>query len=335
MNKILVTRIGGIGDVVMTTAVITGLKELYPHSHITYLVAPNAVDAVQGLSCVDEVIAFRKDFKTQLHILNRIWHFDMALFADVTYRSAVLAALARIPLRIGLAHKRGQWLTHPIKWEKYMDSLYDPETVAQWLFMASGIDVTKTPAWPAFQYAEATHSEQQRVDDLVASCGIRPGDDYLVAALHASGDAKDWPEEQWRTFFGMLRENGIETPIVLVGDKPSPTNLGEHILDLAGKTNLRELGAVIKHASFFIGGCSLPMHVARAFHVPAIGLYGPNPVTKGAPPELVAAHMTKHTCAPCEGYYSGACEHPDCMASIAPEEVFNSFICWWKSHKEC
>ncbi len=333
MNRILVTRIGGIGDVVMTTAVIAGLKELYPNSHIAYLVAPNAVDAVAGLPCVDEVIAFRKDLKTQLSILKKIWRFDLALHADVTYRPAVLSALARIPVRVGLAHKRRQWLTNPIEWEPCQDSLYDPETVAQWLRTATGIDITKTSGWSALHYAEATPMEEKHVCDMLSAVGVSPGTEYLVAALHASGDAKDWPADKWRTFFEKIRQIS-SVPIILVGDKPAPADLPVGVFDLACKTNLRELGFIMRRAVFFIGGCSLPMHVARAFHIPSIGLYGPNPVTKGAPPELVAAHATKHACAPCEGYYSGACGHPDCMSSIEPGEVFNSFHQWWVKGKE-
>lgn len=331
MNKILVTRIGGIGDVVMTTAVIAGLKELYPDSYIAYLVLPNAVDAVKGLSFINEVIPFRKDFRSQLTILKKIWHFDLSLHADVTYRPTILAALAGIRVRIGMAHKRAKWLTYSIPWQKYMDEKYDPALVAEWLCTATGIDVTKTAVWSNLFYAEATESEKQHVQTLLVDHGV--SGNYIVASLHTAAREKDWPFEKWIAFFEMVQREA-PIPIVLVGDKPVPGELPDGVVNFTCKTNLREMGNVIKRARLFIGGCSLPMHAARAFHIPSIGLYGPNPVVKGAPPELIAAHVTKAPCAPCEGYYSGGCAAPYCMQSIEPEAVFASYSQWLQSQQE-
>lgn len=52
---------------------------------------------------------------------------------------------------------------------------------------------------------------------------------------------------------------------------------------MRGKTTLIDMGYLVKKADLLVAVCSLFVHVAYAFNTPIIGLYGPQPVWRGAP----------------------------------------------------
>lgn len=98
----------------------------------------------------------------------------------------------------------------------------------------------------------------------------------------------------------------------------------ENVIDLRGKTSLIEMGYVVQKAELLIAVCSLFVHVAYAFGIPTIGLYGPQPVWRGAPPDIFAAICSEASCAPCNNLFSGShCDTPFCMDGITVDKVFS------------
>ncbi len=321
MKKIIISRVGGIGDVVMTTAIVLALKEKYPKSKLIYIVKKNAEQALERIEAIDEVLVYDKSFKNSLEIIKKIWCADLFFLVDTTYRLAVLGALAFAKKRVGLAHKRKFWLTESVNWEKWMDYRYDPELSAYILFKTTGIQVNTTNVWNKLTFSDANETECSLVRKKFAAQKIKIEEPYIVFSLYTAAKAKDWPEEKWVELWKRLEKKYPNIPIILLGDRKSNFEFTANVKDFSGATSLIETGYIIKKSILVINSCSLPMHIARAFKVPTIGLYGPNPVEKGAPPENFFSHVTSAKCAPCEGYYSGACEQPYCMELISVEEV--------------
>lgn len=162
MDKIVISRLDNIGDVVMTTPIIYGLKKKYPTSRLILVVKPLAAKAVEGLPFIDEVIVFSKknSISQQIDIIRRIWHADMAYLIDYTHRIALLAFLAGIRMRVGIKHKRGKLLTHAIEWEKEMDDIYDPVMFASLLKKSTGIDIMQDKDWNTFYFAGAAQKSR-------------------------------------------------------------------------------------------------------------------------------------------------------------------------------
>lgn len=148
---------------------------------------------------------------------------------------------------------------------------------------------------------------------------------YIVFSLYTSLTAKNWPESYWQELWHLIGEK-YDIPIILTGDNPNNIKFSANVVDLSNKTDLAELGYIISKAALVIGGCSAPMHIARAFKVPTIGLYGPTPVAKGAPPENIASFVTSAKCSPCNGDYSSPCEKPFCMQLIKVDDVYQAVV---------
>src|SRR5256885_1306945 len=114
--KILVRGVNWLGDAVMTIPALQRLREARPRDSITLLTNEKLADLWQGHSAIDRVIPFEKSesvFQVARQLRNE--SFDIALILPNSFRSALEAFLARVPVRIGYARNaRGFFLTKRI-----------------------------------------------------------------------------------------------------------------------------------------------------------------------------------------------------------------------------
>ena len=325
MHKIVVSRLQNMGDSIMATPILRGLKQLYPQARLIYITRPEGYAPVSRLPYVDQVLVFpdKKTLAAQKAAFTAFRNADLAFLIDTTHRISVLAWLAGAKLRVGMAHKRGKYLTRAVPWNKEMDYVFDATLFAQILKDTTGINVMQFPHWDKYDFSEAEAAEKSYVQELAAAKGLNLAKPYLVFSLYTGIRAKNWPEDHWQELWNRIGKE-FTVPIVMTGTNPKHLNLGANVLDLTGATNLYEFGYLVQKASLLISGCSGPIHVARAFGVPTIGLYGPTPPSVGAPPENIATIVSKAKCAPCNGYYSGPCQTPFCMGMMTVEEVYTA-----------
>lgn len=93
MKKIFVSKQGGIGDVLISTPVLAEIKKYYPDSKLMLMIFPNAVDMVQGISFIDEIIAYDKKNMSFYSLWRKLLGYDVAILLDLSYRPAMAAAL--------------------------------------------------------------------------------------------------------------------------------------------------------------------------------------------------------------------------------------------------
>ncbi len=152
---------------------------------------------------------------------------DIAYLVDYTHRIALLSYLARVKKSIGIAHKRANLLTHPIKWHKEMDIIYDPVLFAELLKENTGIDIMKEKDWNTFRYSEANSEERARVTGMFAEAGYDKDKPYIVFSMYTSHISKDCPEEYWQDL--RMRVGKIsDSKIVLTGANPKNIKFGQN-----------------------------------------------------------------------------------------------------------
>jgi heptosyltransferase-2 len=97
-------------------------------------------------------------------------------------------------------------------------------------------------------------------------------------------------------------------------------NMPPRVLNLAGKTSLRELMALIDRCSVFLTNDSGPMHIASALGVPLLALFGSTSPVKTGPYNGGEVVNKRVMCSPC---YRRTCPIDfRCMTSISAEEVY-------------
>ncbi|MDH5661996.1 MAG: glycosyltransferase family 9 protein, partial [Elusimicrobiota bacterium] len=112
--------------------------------------------------------------------------------------------------------------------------------------------------------------------------------------------------------WGPGEESLIESISSLMKEKPV----------IAPRTDLKELAHMISRCTLFIGSDSAPLHIASAFSVPSIGLYGPtDPRRNGpyGPGNIVIKKDLKGLS--CRGKGCRKCKTQECMQLISVEEV--------------
>ncbi|MGH8103824.1 MAG: glycosyltransferase family 9 protein, partial [bacterium] len=117
--KILVIEFAYIGDTLLTTPFLRALKEHHPYADITFLASSPSAEVLDTNPHLKQVLAFdkRSGLKGIFNALRflRREKFDMAFVLHRSFKSALLAALAGIPVRIGYATEgRHNLLTHAI-----------------------------------------------------------------------------------------------------------------------------------------------------------------------------------------------------------------------------
>lgn len=325
-NDIIISRLMGIGDTIMLTPLLQGIKRLYPDTKITMVTEYHTLPLTKRMPFIDQALAFDKNLHDEWYFIKNLWRKDLVYCVDTSYRISLIYALAMIKERIGFPHKRGMYLTKYLQYEPWMDNAYEPFVHAVLFKQATGIDVTKLDNWDKFYYPEVNRDEKSNMDNLMRLNGLKQHN-YIVCSLESDTWQKDWPIDKWLELFNKL--NSLRKKVVILGIKSKRLNdikFPDNVIDFRGETNLIEMGYIVKNANLLIAVSSLFVHVANAFNIPIIGLYGPPPVIRDAPPKNTFALIkTTAECAPCDlliGPSRGHCDAPFCMKSITVDDVF-------------
>ncbi len=323
-KRIFVVKQGGIGDVILATPVLAELKKIYPDCYLTLMVFRNAVDVVSGLPFVDEVFTYDKRRDSIRILWKKMRGNDMAIFLDLSYRPAMVAALARIPVRIGLEHKRKFWLTHRIVWREYMDHIYEPYVFGDILKESIGLDIPRENLDKLY-ITEASPTDKADLQEKLKAFGnLQTGDRYIACSPITAFYLKNWPLERWNELFCRIyREYGFKA-VVFGGGELDFAWDEDAVVNLWGKLNLRQVGELIRNAVLLVNSCSMPVHMASALGTPSVVLYGFGDPERWAPREKCEIVNLNLSCSPCDGYHGTTCTDPKCMKEMPVDLVWQA-----------
>ena len=150
--------------------------------------------------------------------------------------------------------------------------------------------------------------------------------EYAVIVPGARWDTKIWPAGNFGRLASMLPLRSL-----VIGSK-SDLGIAERVvqasggraISLAGKTGLKELVEIMRHARIVISNDSGPMHIAAGFQVPVIAIFGPtSPVRTGPYGKGHIVMKSDLECAPC---FKKHCSDLNCMQEITVKAVYEKFI---------
>lgn len=339
-KNILIIKMSSLGDVIHALPFAGALRERFPESRITWLVHPQFAAFIPDPPVVDEVIYFDKKAFLQMGLKAK-WkalqamkeqlrsrHFDLVIDLQGLFKSAVMAFLTGCPNRIGYGEMReGSALVskaiagphiHDHVIERYLD-------VARYLGARVGTIQYPMPALP----------EQCRtIRERLTAAGIPDREElpYVVLAPGARWVTKQWPVAH---FAALARRFAADGWYVVLAGGPDDAEKGEriremtgydpHIIDFIGRTDLRELGALIKQCRFYVSGDTGPLHIAAAYGKPLVAIYGPTrPDRTGPYGDPGAVILTSPS--PCAGCLRKHCDHWTCMQQVTPDQVYEIFL---------
>ncbi|MDD5439371.1 MAG: lipopolysaccharide heptosyltransferase II [Candidatus Omnitrophica bacterium] len=278
--RILIARTDRIGDVMLSTPVITAVRAHYPDSYIAFCAGPAAGPLLETNPSLDEVIVFDKRGRHRgaagmmmfVRELRRR-KFDLAIVLHPTERIHLACFLAGIRKRCGYRLKWPFLLTHTIPHTKHQGLRHEVEynlDLVRSLGLQPGdkrlfVRVSKTAA----EVAQAFFSEH----------GIPEGGTVVCIHAGASCPSKRWPASSFAAVIDRLSKKGVH--VVLVGGQDDRRysdlvvkQAAVTIADLTGRTSTGELAAVLSKSNLLISNDSGPVHVAVALEVPVVAIFG-------------------------------------------------------------
>jgi ADP-heptose:LPS heptosyltransferase len=327
--RIAVLRTGRIGDLVVLAPGLRALRATVPEAHVTLLVNRRAVPLAERLSSVDEVVqvpdlaAMQRlgrgeadpDMQRLLHEL-RGRRFDLALQCSGGGETTNAFVLA-----LGAAVTAGQQWPDAPRLDVWMPYQRTQPDVLRLLDL---MELIGTPRWPLdytdIQVTPGDEEELAHVDvDLPHAVGVAPG---------AGSGARCWLPEHFAT---VLNESGVQTAVLLGTSQEARlmAALKEQahcrIVDLAGKTSLGGLLALLSRLRLLLANDSAPAHLAHALGVPSVVVFGSAHPTQWGMPRRVWDRVVADETAPCRRF-APPCGCPDdaralCLAAVGVEPV--------------
>lgn len=311
-KKIFIEIPTWLGDAIMTTPAIENIIKEYPSAEIILLGSFVSTQALRKIPNISKVIVdnSKKDGNRYLNLIKlarEVGKVDLAISFRKSFSSKFMMFFIKAK-------------------NKYSYKRYTKEEIHQALryndFINRSLNIKRTTEdlklyFNRYKYEKPT-------------LGINPGATY--------GSAKRWYPEEFAkvaiqisskydiVIFGGPAETDIASDIAKILDENGVKNYN----NLAGKTSIPELIEKIGGLDIFITNDSGPMHVAAAFKVPTIAIFGPTKYTetnqwKNPNGQIISKNLD---CAPC---MKRECplEHHDCMKAIKSEEVIkviNTFL---------
>ncbi|TKI68158.1 lipopolysaccharide heptosyltransferase II [Sulfurimonas crateris] len=317
--KILIILPNWLGDAVMATPAIELLSTYYSSARFTFVGSFVSIEALKyhpkcELAIVDETKRSSNRIKATYELAKKLGTFEMAISFRNQIHSSLLLKLTGTVLCIAKKSWHSMFLlshTPTIKADKHLSRQY------------AQLAMINTDAWDKNTPPLKLYIEPKKFDR--STMGINAGATY--------GSAKRWYPER---FAEVAREFSNKYDIIIFGG-PNEAEMADEIesylassgvtnyTNLAGKTNIKELCSLIGGCSLFVTNDSGPMHVAAAYGVPTVSIFGPTKHTETSQWMNEKSKIVRHDmeCAPC---MRRECPlgHHECMKSITADEVIKA-----------
>jgi ADP-heptose:LPS heptosyltransferase len=259
-SRIAVIRLRSLGDCVLTTPALALLKTHRPDLRMGVVVEARFRALFEESPHVDEILhpeagAIRK------------WHPRMALNLHGGSRSMWLTAASGAKIRAGFAHHAYSFVYNQ-KIPRAQEILGDARRVHTAEHLASAM------FWMGVPRAEIPRARLAARPTPVAGA-------YAVIHPFAATADKTWPAGRFLAVAEYLRsKTGLE-PVFLAGPSDDPSPFAQ--FRIYQSAPLEQVKSVMAGAQLFLGNDSGPAHIAAAFGVPAVVLFGPSDPVNWAP----------------------------------------------------
>jgi len=321
-RKILIVKPSSLGDVIHSLPFLNAVKTCLPKSEIHWIIAKGLEGILESHPMIDKLWVIDKDsWKNIQNVKSTIQEikvlfkklkqekYDLVVDLQGLLRSGVITAATGAPVRIGFREARegsSVFYTHKVAGGKNIHA------VDRYLKIAESLGCNTADISFPFPFVQSSDFRLQTSDT----------GDYAVIVPGARWKTKIWPAEKFGKLASLLPLESI-----IVGSKTDKAIADEIVslsggraVSLAGKTNLRELIAVISRANFIVSNDSGPMHIAAALNVPVFAVFGPTDPFRTGP------YGKGHTiiredihCSPC---FRKSCDEMKCMKDLSVEKVY-------------
>ena len=266
MKKVLIIGLSCLGDMLLLTPAIRAIRERYREANFSILVGPRAKEAMINNPWFSEVIIWDKKspLSARLNLIKNLKakHFDLI----VDFRNSLL------PFFIG-AKKKITFFGKELFSRK--DNIHEAERRLKMLPSSFPIPEDKG----LFFYI--SEEDRSSIQKILKNYGIGPEERLITLNPGANWEQKRWKKEGFAEVGDKLAKE-YKVRVIIIGGKKEE-GLAEEVkglmkekaVNLAGKTTLGELAALLEKSWLFITNDTGPMHLASAVKCATVAIYGP------------------------------------------------------------
>ncbi|PJG85691.1 glycosyltransferase family 9 protein [Conservatibacter flavescens] len=282
-KSLCILRLSAIGDVCHVVAAVQQIQAYWKETQITWIIGKTEAQLLSGLAGVNFVVYDKKSgWKGVLAVWKQLKHqrFDALLNMQTAFRASILSLGIRAKYKIGFSAKRareGQWLFTNRKTPEPQN----PHVLDGFMAFAAYLGVPiSAPHW---------HMPIDDIHRQAVQQYIDPNRKNVLIAPCSSKAEKDWLPERYAQVANWAYQHNINV-ILSASTAPREQKIIEKItalcefdpVNLAGKTSLKELTALIGMVDLVISPDSAAAHIATSQNTPVIGLYAyHNPLRTG------------------------------------------------------
>ena len=305
MTRILIVRLGAMGDVIHALPAVTALRAALPEAHIGWaieerwaeLLCASEVDSEDectgrgpAMPLVDAVHFVNTQAWRQAPFSDETWaevrgtfralrelRYDVALDFQGSLKSAAVTALSGAARRVGSKRPwestAALFYTHPVE-------VRSAHVVEQALELASAV------AGKHLHYLPPSLPLDPADEKWASEVAARNREKFVVLSPGAGWGAKQWPAERYGKLAGALADAGYD---VLVNHSPAEKTLADQVKQASDggahpiECSISELTALLRRAKLVVGGDTGPVHLAAALEVPVLALFGPTDPKRTGP----------------------------------------------------
>jgi len=323
VNRILIVKLGALGDVVHAIPVAAALRRAFPSARIDWLVSPKHREILDLVPVIDRRLVMNDARMIAAIRELRGNHYDVAIDLQGLIKSAALARASGAARVVGFtsryaretlaswfyteAHDPGGGGMYHID-ERHV--IYTNLSVLETLGIQAGV-----PEFPI-----------DRVESVAAAdVAARTGGRYAILNPGAAWPNKRWVPARFAAIARELQGRNALTSVVVWG--PGEESLAREVAGqssgaaiVSPRTTIADLVALARGASLYLSGDTGPAHIAAAVGTPIVGIYGPTRASRNGP--WAKADVTVSRSDVCQCHHLRQCRLKTmCLDDIQIDEV--------------
>ena len=281
MNQICILRLSALGDCCHALSVAQRLKDEFPRSKIVWIIGKTEHQLFKGINGVEFVVIDKSKLLRSLwncFIELRKSRFDVLLNLHASATANLISLCVRARRKIGFDRERARdgqrWFC-----SESIKGISNQHVAEGMMGFIEHLNIESTsPNWRPLTLEPEEDQVMEHIDTERLTCVISP------CSSQRYGDKynRSWSSTNFIEITKYLSdEKGIQT-IITGGtsdierqyfDIFKSQNFGKNVINLMGKTTIRQMASLIKMSDFVISPDSGPAHIATIMNKPVIGLY--------------------------------------------------------------
>jgi len=327
-KRVLIILLGAIGDVVRALPLLGRMRRAWPQTYIAWAVEPKSQPILEDHPWLNQLIVYdrRRAPWSFLPFLQQVraGHFDLVVDLQRHLKSGIIGVVSGAPDRIGFAAANTKEFNHRFNTRQIAPQPNMRLKLMQYQAFADALGAPPAPiefglrlAPEEDERARAAVAGAQRPLVAVILGSSWPSRIYFPESVAKVIRELAQPAEGWQPLFPVLIGGAEDAGI---GDAVMRNLDGVEVLNLVGRTRLRDLIGIFSECAVAFGPDCGPMHIAAAVGCPVVSLWGATAPQRSAP--WGYANLAIHGDIPCHPCYLRDCPiGRECMRRIAPTDV--------------